>query len=530
MLVAAAAAVAAIRDAEDNAGRVADAVGSISVRVESLRQAQEAIGRSGFNGDAVKLVTERYRQAAGLVRRLKDESAHLARRLGEEVEGRGRDAAAHDAEEARLKAELQTAAAREDRFVAMLSDAANADHKLQETASAQEAEIARLAAREKELSASLQTATADAGKLRETAGAAEALVKDLADARAQAATLEEALAAEQMKTAAAESMAAQARQECGERNAKAQAEVDALRAEAEGGRTEIDTLKKGLAEEQARSGDARARIEEAGRGLAEARGRLRTVEGELAAARTRAEALSDAEASSQVFRDQVQTLKQMLDRKSRDLEALLRQNAEYRSALDAAQRRAGEAPAHDEAGGAMEQEMIGLQLELGQRDERIAELEEAVRGREAEIAVLKDSVAELNRQVQALTSARLRVTAPPAAAGAPSARPATGPYRAPSQPFPHREGPAGVPSAGSQDLAHASARQMARVLVSTFIRNRERDIVETLKSGTFRKAFEPIIRELRRSYDSRVPPHVTASNDYFREELDAAIDALSRRI
>ena len=70
---------------------------------------------------------------------------------------------------------------------------------------------------------------------------------------------------------------------------------------------------------------------------------------------------------------------------------------------------------------------------------------------------------------------------------------------------------------------------MAKVLVSTFIRKHEKDIVDTLKGGTFKKAFDPIVRELRKTYDARVPAQVAASNDYFKEELDAAIELLKKK-
>jgi hypothetical protein len=71
---------------------------------------------------------------------------------------------------------------------------------------------------------------------------------------------------------------------------------------------------------------------------------------------------------------------------------------------------------------------------------------------------------------------------------------------------------------------------MAKVLVSTFIRNHERDIIDTLRSGTFSKAFDPIVRELRKAYDGRVPPQVAASSDYFNEEMEAAIEGLRKKV
>jgi hypothetical protein len=70
---------------------------------------------------------------------------------------------------------------------------------------------------------------------------------------------------------------------------------------------------------------------------------------------------------------------------------------------------------------------------------------------------------------------------------------------------------------------------MARVLVATFIRKHESDITATIRSGTFTKAFDPLVRELRKTYDARVPPQVAAANDYFREELEAALTAIAKK-
>ena len=70
---------------------------------------------------------------------------------------------------------------------------------------------------------------------------------------------------------------------------------------------------------------------------------------------------------------------------------------------------------------------------------------------------------------------------------------------------------------------------MAKVLISTFVRKHEKDIVSTLRNGTFKKAFDPIVKELRKTYDARVPPQVAATNDYFKDEFETMLAAMQQK-
>ena len=70
---------------------------------------------------------------------------------------------------------------------------------------------------------------------------------------------------------------------------------------------------------------------------------------------------------------------------------------------------------------------------------------------------------------------------------------------------------------------------MAKALVAMFIRKHEKEMIQALKSDTFKADFDLLVREARGPYDSRVPAIIGATNDYFKEELDAAIEELKKK-
>ncbi|MBI5526265.1 MAG: hypothetical protein HY897_08015 [Deltaproteobacteria bacterium] len=544
------AAVAALRDENERVRQHLDGEASSRTReaeahASALAQANEQLAQAASREERL---ASKLTEAAAEIEKLKASSSALEDR-----------AAGLEKECAAARDELGDAQARERDLSVRLSEALSEG----QSGSAKCAEVeARLAESEAAAAKALSDA-AEAGKRLADADA------EAARASAEAAGLRKGIEGANAELAAHEKTLETER-------ARAQTAEEAARALA----AEKESLAAAAAEA--------ARVGELEGELSAGRARSAALEQSLAAARAEVETAVKTEAAEGVLREQVQTLTQMLDRKNRELEMSIQQVTGMEKALEEA--RAGVKSAADDAAAKLGQELVILQLELQNRDEQVRMLEAQVAATQGEAQALRSQVAELSRQVLAFQAAQAAVQAaqaspaspfvapaavhdahtrpvpvpsqqaappagqPPRSAARPAAPPPAMPPRSqaaqtapksaaslaarpPAAPPRSQAVPAAKPiippaPAGStnQDPAHAGAKQMARVLVMTFVKNHEKDLLDTLRSGAYQKAFGPMLNELRKTYDARVPARVAAVADYFSEELNAAIETLKKKL
>jgi hypothetical protein len=79
----------------------------------------------------------------------------------------------------------------------------------------------------------------------------------------------------------------------------------------------------------------------------------------------------------------------------------------------------------------------------------------------------------------------------------------------------------------ADDPNHQSARKIAKSLIAEFTSQYLPQVAEAISSGN-KEALDLPLRQLRKVYDSRVPPEVRKAHDYLQDEITALVQEVKK--
>ncbi|MCX7957773.1 MAG: hypothetical protein N3B13_01860 [Deltaproteobacteria bacterium] len=135
-------------------------------------------------------------------------------------------------------------------------------------------------------------------------------------------------------------------------------------------------------------------------------------------------------------------------------------------------------PSNDEEVRRLSSELVNLQIEIAQKDDRIRELEESLNSKIREIEELKASK-------------------------------------------PHR---------GTTTTETISPQMLAKTIISNLKLKYWDDMIASLKDGTFQKKYNPVFVELKKAYDSKIPESTENRDAIFQAELRVLLEELKKSV